>query len=172
MRREDGAETIYSGREFGKLALIGLPFSIALSQINSKVDGVRIGVQSYSFRMMSLDDAIKAMVDIGIGECELFGGHVEPPRPAMPRPQGAASGVPPSAAQFAQGQGRTPSPEAQAAMKKYQEELHKWRVTVPLDHFKAIRKKFDDAGIKVQAYNYSFNDSYSDEEIDRGFEMA
>jgi len=43
---------------------------------------------------------------------------------------------------------------------------------VPLDHFKAIRKKFDDAGIKLQAFNLSFNDSFSDEEIDRGFQMA
>ena len=76
MRREDGVETIYSRREFGKLALVGLPLSVMLGQtkskIDSKFDGVRIGVQSYSFRTMSLDDAIKAMVQIGIGECELF----------------------------------------------------------------------------------------------------
>ena len=41
-----------------------------------------------------------------------------------------------------------------------------------MDHFTAIRKKFDTAGIKLQAYNYSFNDSFTDEEIDRGFLMA
>jgi sugar phosphate isomerase/epimerase len=41
-----------------------------------------------------------------------------------------------------------------------------------MDHFTAIRKKFDAAGIKLQAYNYSFNDSFTDEEIDRGFLMA
>ena len=41
-----------------------------------------------------------------------------------------------------------------------------------MDHFKAIRRKFDDAGIRLHAYNYSFNDGFSDEEIDRGFEMA
>src|SRR5262252_6340412 len=143
MKTEDGCETIYSRREFGKLALVGLPLSVVLGQINSRVDGVRIGVQSYSFRTMPLDNAIKAMVDIGIGECELFAGHVEPVRPQMPRPQGGPPGPPPSASQFVQGQGgRAPSPEFQAAMKKYQEELHKWRVTVPLDYFKGIRKKF------------------------------
>jgi sugar phosphate isomerase/epimerase len=35
-----------------------------------------------------------------------------------------------------------------------------------------VRKKFDAAGVKLQAYNYSFNDSFTDEEIDRGFLMA
>jgi len=41
-----------------------------------------------------------------------------------------------------------------------------------MDHFKAIRRKFEDAGIRLHAYNLSFNDGFSDEEIDRGFEMA
>jgi sugar phosphate isomerase/epimerase len=50
--------------------------------------------------------------------------------------------------------------------------LRHWRLTVPMDHFKDIRRKFDDAGIRLHAYNYSFNDGFSDEEIDRGFEMA
>jgi sugar phosphate isomerase/epimerase len=141
---------MYSRRDFGKLALVGLPFSLAFGQVNSKVNGVRIGVQSYSFRTMPLDDAIKAMADIGIGECELFSGHVEP-RP--PQAQVGGGGRP--------GQ----SPEAREA-------LRKWRLTTPLDHFKAVRKKFDAAGIKLQAYNLSFNDNFTDEEIDRGFQMA
>jgi len=141
----------YSRRDFGKIVLAGLPLSLALAEIKSKINGVRIGVQSYSFRTLSLDDAIKAMTSIGIGECELFSGHVEP-RPQAPGPGGG-------------GGQRGPNPAAR-------EEMRKWRLTVPLDHFKAIRKKFDDAGIRLQAYNYSFNDSFTDEEIDRGFQMA
>jgi sugar phosphate isomerase/epimerase len=57
-------------------------------------------------------------------------------------------------------------------MQAFREEQRKWRLTTPLDHFTGIGKKFKDAGIKVQAYNLSFNDSFTDEEIDRGFEMA
>jgi sugar phosphate isomerase/epimerase len=139
---------MYSRRDFGKIALVGLPASIALAVINSKFSGVQIGAQSYSFRDRSLDEAIQAMKDIGIGECELYSGHVEP---RQPRPQGARGGA-----------------EAQAQ----REALRKWRTTVPLDEFKAIRKKFDDAGIELYAFNISFRDDFTDEEIDRGFQMA
>jgi sugar phosphate isomerase/epimerase len=159
---------MYSRREFGKLALASLPLSLAFAAGGNKINGVRIGVQSYSFRTMTLDEAIKAMKDIGIGECELFSGHVEP-RPAM-----GMGGPPPGPP--TQSNNRQLTPEQQAArreaMQKAAEETKKWRLSVSMDHFKAIRKKFDAAGITLQAYNYSFNDRFSDEEIDRGFEMA
>jgi sugar phosphate isomerase/epimerase len=163
---------MYSRREFGRLALAGLPLTVAFAQgsskTNSSFNGVRIGVQSYSFRSLPLDDAIKAMAGIGIGECELFSGHVEPrigPPPGARPPQsptGAGSGE--------------MTPEMREAMReaarKRQEETRKWRLSVPLDHFKDVRKKFDAAGIKLQAYNLSFNDNFTDDEIDRGFHMA
>jgi sugar phosphate isomerase/epimerase len=41
-----------------------------------------------------------------------------------------------------------------------------------MDHFKEVRKKFDDAGILLYAYNYSFRDDFTDAEIERGFDMA
>ncbi len=51
-------------------------------------------------------------------------------------------------------------------------ELSKWRLSEPLDTFKAVRTKFDNAGIKLYAYNYSLRDANSDEEFERGFEMV
>ncbi|HEY6402888.1 MAG TPA: sugar phosphate isomerase/epimerase, partial [Blastocatellia bacterium] len=156
---------MYSRRDFGKLALAGLPMAAALAKgpadINSKVNGVRIGIQSYSFRTLSLEDAIKAMAQIGIGECELFSGHVEPrfgPPPGPRPPEGEIT------------------PEQREAMRetarKAREDTRQWRLSVTLDLFKDVRKKFDAAGIKLQAYNYSFNDSFTDGEIERGFQMA
>jgi sugar phosphate isomerase/epimerase len=43
---------------------------------------------------------------------------------------------------------------------------------VPLDHFRDIRRRFDAAGITLTAYNLSFQNDFTDAEIDRGFEMA
>ena len=113
----------------------------AARQPDSRVVGVQIGVQSYSFRDRSLDDAIRGMVDAGIGSCELWQGHVEPSN----------------------------LPEDDA---KSRDALRTWRLSVPLDYFRTVRKTFDRAGVALSAYNLSFNDSFTDAEIDRGFEMA
>ena len=144
---------MYTRRDFGKIALAGVPLGMALAKINSTVSGVQIGVQSYSYRDHPLDAAIQAMVETGIGECELFSPHIEPG--GLPRPQGQG------------GRGAN-----NPASMKAREELRKWRLTVPMSEIKAVRKKFDDAGIWLFAYNYSFRDDFTDPEIERGFEMA
>jgi sugar phosphate isomerase/epimerase len=144
---------VYTRRNFAKLAMAGLPLGAALAKINSKVGGVQIGVQSYSYRDRPLDAAIQAMVEDGIGECELFSPHIEPG--PMPRPGGG-------------GRGSADDP----ARQKQREELRKWRLTVPMEEIKAVRKKFDDAGISLFAFNISFRDDFTDPEIERGFQMA
>jgi sugar phosphate isomerase/epimerase len=58
-----------------------------------------------------------------------------------------------------------PGPEGRAA-------LRQWRLSVPLDEFRAARRKFDRAGIELSAYAYNIRDDFTDEEIARGFEMA
>jgi sugar phosphate isomerase/epimerase len=52
------------------------------------------------------------------------------------------------------------------------EELRTWRETIGLDHFHRVRDQFAQAKVSLSAYNISFTDSFSDGEIDRGFEMA
>ena len=52
------------------------------------------------------------------------------------------------------------------------EEMRTWRETVGMGHFHSVRDQFAKAKITLSAYNISFNDTFSDAEIDRGFEMA
>jgi sugar phosphate isomerase/epimerase len=152
----------YSRRDFARMAAASFPLARMLAKpIDSKVAGVRLGVQSYSFRDLGLDDAIQAMVTDQLGECELFSPHIE------------AGGVQAIMSIFQPPSGvkRTPE-ETQAAFKAYNDKVRSWRLSVPLQFFVDVKKKFDDAGVRLYAYNFSFQDTFTDEEIDRGFLMA
>jgi sugar phosphate isomerase/epimerase len=52
--------------------------ALAAEMIDSVVRGVQIGAQSYSFRDRPLDPCIEAFRTCGLGECELWQGHLEP----------------------------------------------------------------------------------------------
>ncbi len=56
-------------------------------------------------------------------------------------------------------------PAGQAALKK-------WRMEVSKEEIAKVKAKFTAAGINVYAFNYSFRDSFSDEEIEKGFLIA
>ena len=157
-------------REFGKLALAaglvrlkpdttGEGATAEGAAIDSAVNGVHLGVQTYSFRDLprpagaadSVDVVIGAMTACGLTECELFSPQIEP--------------------QFSAGRGRRGGPPSPEAVKA-REDLRKWRLETPIDHFRAVKKKFDAAGITIYAFCHNMNTSFTDGEIDRGFEIA
>jgi sugar phosphate isomerase/epimerase len=121
-----------------------LAFSVlpGLKVLAQTVGGVRLGAQTYSFR-------------------------------DLPRPEGGDAVDVIIQAMTACGLGECElwSPQLEPA-KVPREDLRRWRVETPLDHFAAIRRKFESAKIVIRAFNYSFNDSFTEPEIDRGFEMA
>ena len=140
-------------REFGALTLSSLALPSVLRA--QTVSGVRLGVQTYSFRELTrppggdlVDPIIAAMKECGLTECELWAPQIEPP------------------SSF--GRGRPTPEQAQQA----REAAKTWRLETPLDHFRTIRKRFESAGMTIYAFNYSPNNSFTDAEIDRGFEMA
>ena len=149
---------MYTRREFGALGALALggralPQRLA-AQVDSSVGGVQIGVQTYSFRALphspggdQSEAIIQAMTRCRIGDCELWSPMLEP-----------VSGV-----------GRDSSPDAR---QQARDELRRWRVETPLTHFEAIRDRFTAAGLTIYGFNYSFTDSFSDLEINRGFEIA
>ncbi len=134
---------MYTRRDFTRLALAGLAVPLAAADA-ADIGGVRVGVQTYSFRDLprpengdAVDVIIRAMTDCRLTDCELWAPQVEP-----------------------------------RLAREARDELRAWRVDTPLDHFRSIGKKFRDAGISVHAYNYSFGADMTDAEIDRGFEMT
>jgi sugar phosphate isomerase/epimerase len=222
---------IYSRRDLGKIALASVPLARGLADVNSKFGGVQIGAITYCFRgTAQLDDIIKAMVQIGLGEAELMSNDAEAAAgapsqgrggfgraqgggagrgpggaaatsatgpggaaPAVAAPTvataagtavaGSASGAPgatpggPGGAMAGRGAGRRgprpPMTEEQiAAARARNEEFRKWRLSVSMDKFKDVRKKFDDAGIKIQLLCFNMNEAITDDEIDYGFQMA
>ena len=135
----------FTRREWNALVLGGLvaaPLAAVARGLDSKIAGVRIGIQSYSFRDRPLDAAIAAIHDVGLSYCELWQDHVERDRI-----------------------GTVPAAQRRDA-------LRHWRLTAPLDVFRDVRRRFEAAGIRLTAYNISFTDDFTDEEIARAFDMA
>ena len=139
-------------RQFGLLT-VGA-FAAPRFDAAQTVGGVRLGVQTYSFRELprtpggdATASIISAMQTCGLTECELWSPQIEPAAPG--------------------GRGRTPE-----QIREARETLRTWRTTTPLDHFRGIKDAFAKAGATIYAFNYSFGSDFTDAEIDRGFQMA
>jgi sugar phosphate isomerase/epimerase len=110
---------------------------------NSVVEGVQIGVITYSFRSMpgSVDNLLQYCIDCNINAIELMGDAAE-----------AYAGIP----QHVSGQSRD----------DYNKAVAQWRATVSMDKFVELRKKYKDAGVTIYAWKPSALESHNtDEEI-------
>jgi sugar phosphate isomerase/epimerase len=166
---------------------------------NSKFGGVQIGAITYSWRSMpgGVENVIKYCKESGISSIELMSNDVEdylgapknpmagmfgPRPPAAPQaatpatPATPAAGAPPPppaapAAPAGPPQRRELTEEQKAAVAKYNEDLKKWRLALPIAKFEGVRKLFNDAGIQIHIVKFS-PARWSDEEIDYAFKAA
>jgi sugar phosphate isomerase/epimerase len=136
-----GSENWVSRRAF--LGAAAVTAGTALSATDRGVfNGVTLAVESYSFRDLPLEGCIDAMRTLGLVQCELFRGHVQPPK------------------------------EKTETWANYGVRMREWIRTVPPDRFAAVRDKFRNAGIAVCGYDHSPGPDYADEEIHRAFKLA
>jgi len=117
---------------------------------NSRINGVQIGVITYSFRSMpdTIDDLLKYCIDCNINAIELMG----------------------DAAEIYAGAPKRGTGEDWAAFGK---KMAEWRATAPIDKFKEIRKKYNDAGVSIYAWKpNALGAKNSDAEIDYAFNVG
>src|SRR5580704_3518892 len=151
-------------RDLGKMALAALPASCLLAKPNSKFGGVQIGINApYSFHgaYNSGDQCLDATVKLNLSSVEL---RAQPIEQFMGAPANlvAYPAVRPA--------GRAPvTPEARKAAT---DELRNWRLAASMDKVKAFRKKYEDAGVKIDIVKVDAIDTFSDEEIDYMFGLA
>ncbi len=156
-------------RDLGKLALAALPAPLLLAKPNSKFGGVQVGINvPYSFHGLpgSADDVQKFVVELGLSAVELrsqpveeyFGCPIHYNTMPNPRPK-----TPPTPEERAR---QRADAEAKAAA------VEKWRLSAPMDQFKAFRKKYEDAGIAIEIVKFDGVDKMKDEVVDYAFQLA
>ena len=149
-------KTNVSRRQFigtGMLAAAGMALAskgalassvFAPAKPNSKINGVQIGVITYSFRSMpsSAEDLLKYCLACNINAIELMGDAAEAYAGA-PKRDGSAT---------------------------YAATLADWRSTVVMDKFVELRKMYNDAGINIYAWKpNAMGIKNTDGEIDYAF---
>lgn len=121
--------------------------SLFQSKPNSVINGVQIGVITYSFRSMpgSAEQLLKYCQDCNISAIELMG-----------QPAEAFAGI--------------PQRESGEDGPTYYKRIADWRGSVSMDKFKKLRKMFNDAGIKIYAWKpNALGEKNTDAEIDYAF---
>lgn len=189
----------YTRRDFGKLALAGLPAtgllleskaalgSLLQAKPNSKWAGVQVGMNvPYNFKVgnyMTADDIIAKCRLLNVSGMELRAQPVElfmgsPAAVAAAaaganRGRGAARKGGEAAPAKGGGGGRAAqTPEQQAAARTAAEETRKWRMGASMDKVKEFRKKLEDAGIGIQVVKWDGIFGMSDGEVDYCFQVS
>jgi hypothetical protein len=150
-------------RDLGKMALAALPLSrMFAAKPNSKWGGVQIGINvpySYHGQANTGDECLDATVKLGLSAVEL---RAQPIEQFMGAPANLVAYPKPRPAKGA----TAPDPKEDAAA------LRTWRLAASMDKVKEFRKKYEDAGVKIEIVKVDAIDKFTDEEIDYMFGLA
>jgi hypothetical protein len=155
---------VISRREFGRVVMAAAPIAWIVRPAAAS-PGCPIGVPTSAFNDLprvtgrdNVDDVIRALKAAGATHTELSLSNVEP--------------APPSTAPFMGGTPAYPqrvvlAPEEVAAMNSHaRTALRGWRLHTRPAVFEDVRERFARAGISVLGCATSYNDSFSDDEIE------
>ncbi len=147
--------------------LTAVPFNITYAaprskKPNSKTGGVQLGVTTYSYGSMphKVDDVIEYLLYAGVNSIELRNVAEED----LGIPQISRPG---SVAQLSEKERE----ELRKAAEAIREDQKKWRLSLSMDRYAEMRKKFNKAGIEVYIAKFAPS-AWSDEEIDYAYRAA
>ena len=153
-----GAAALAASTVMSRYALGGL----AASKPNSNFNGVQIGAITYSFRSMpsSAEDILKYSLQCGLSSLELMGDPAE-----------RFAGIPSGGGRRRRGK---MTDEQRKAQRQAQDRQLEWRLSVSMDKYRALRKMYNDAGVKIHIVKFGSigNANMSDAEIDYYFNVA
>jgi sugar phosphate isomerase/epimerase len=164
--------TAVSRREFGRLVAAGVSLvGLAASRGTLALSPLAVGVSTFSFRDLlrvegsdSVDAVIRALRMVGATHVELALSDVEP--------------APPSTASFVGGTPAYPrtitfTPEQVAHIKAVaRRDVREWRARTEPRYFHDVRDKFAAANLTVLACALSYDDSFTDDEVEATFRQV
>lgn len=170
-----------AGMAAGSHALYGAPNIIRNWQKpDSMINGVQIGVITYSYRSMldqGAEATLKYVVDSGINAIELMGDPVEnfagiPENPVdrraffqLMRKSGNEEEL--------TSEEKKEFEEMRAQMDAHTRKVAEWRASVPMDKFVQLKKMYNASGVKILGFKpAAFSQRNTDAEIDYGFRAA
>ena len=146
---------------------------------NSKINGVQIGVITYSFRSMedqSAEATLQYVLDCGINAIELMG---DPAETYAGKPENKVDRRVFYGLMRAKRNGELTEDQQkemaglQIEMDAYNKEVATWRATVSMDKFEELKKMYKAAGVTVYGFKpNAFGKNNTDAEINYGLKAA
>ena len=147
---------------------------------NSIINGVQIGVITYSFRSMkdqSAEATLKYVLDCGINAIELIGDPAETfaGRPENPVETSKMWGLMRKRrdGKITEVEGKELA-DISRQQESYKRQVSEWRRTVDMDKFVQFRKMYNDAGVNIYAFKprNTFGKDNSDADIEWGMKAG
>jgi hypothetical protein len=150
-------------------ALSVVPFNFSIGtgtqskKPNSKIGGVQIGLTTYCYRSIphNLDEVLQYVLESGVSSLEMRSVLEE------------GLGIPQAPGRVPQGVVLSDAEKAERAKAAagIKEEVRKWRLSLPMQKYADIRKKYNDAGVNIHIAKF-VPSGWSDEEIDYAYNAA
>ncbi len=149
------------------LAVVPFNYSFAIGtrtkKPNSKVNGVQLGLTTYSYRSIphSADEVLQYVLEAGVNAVEMRSVLEE------------SLGLPQAPARQARSGNPTDAEKAERAKaaEDLKETQRKWRLSLPMQKYADMRKKYNHAGVDMHIAKFAPS-TWSDEEIDYAYNAA